>query len=359
MNGKKPSPDGALPTRIIDAWGFIEGYVAPDWIIDGVLQRGRLYACTSLTAHGKTAVWLYNACMIASGLPIGPHRTQKADVLILQGENPDDLRGRLIAMSQDPEIDTFPFILPGHFPIGPEHILRIRGELLEVGIKELGLVILDTAASFFPFEEENSNVQNGEYARERLRPLTQLPGGPAVVALCHPVKGAAKDNLAPRGGGAFLNELDGNFTLWSEVLGQTTTLHWQDKIRGPDFTPLNYRLKSTPLERYTDNFGNPPFSVTASPMTEDAVASQTASNLINQNHVLSTLRDNPSFSMGDVARALGWIDPVGQPQKYKVDRLIKTLAKDKLVYQPRTGGRWVLTQKGKELNLGARGNGHA
>ena len=353
----KSQQSQAHSTRVVDARWFTEDYVAPDWIIAGVLQRGRLYACTSLTAHGKTAVWLYNACMIASGLNIGPHRTQKSDVLILQGENPDDLKGRLIAMQQNDAIDTFPYILPGHFPIGPEHILRIRSECQENALN-LGLVILDTAASFFPFEEENSNVQNGEYARERLRPLTQLPGNPAVVALCHPVKGAAKDNLAPRGGGAFLNELDGNFTLWSEVLGQTTTLHWQDKIRGPDFTPINYRLTSTPLDGYLDNFGNPPLSVTASPISEDAVATQAASNLINQNHVLATMRDNPNFSMADIARALSWIDPNGQPQKYKVDRLIKKLAKDKLVFQPRTDGRWMLTPKGKEVNLG-RGNGHA
>ena len=247
-----------------------------------------------------------------------------------------------------------PTSCPAISPIGPEHILRIRSECQENALN-LGLVILDTAASFFPFEEENSNVQNGEYARERLRPLTQLPGNPAVVALCHPVKGAAKDNLAPRGGCAFLNELDGNFTLWSEVLGQTTTLHWQDKIRGPDFTPINYPLTSVALDGYLDNFGNPPFSVTALPMSEDAVASQTASNLINQNHVLVTLRDNPAFSMADIARALGWLDPLGQPQKYKVDRAMKDLARDKLVHQPRTGGKWMLTPKGREMNLGSLG----
>ena len=345
---KSSDSQGRSLARIREGRIFTEDYEAPDWIIDGVLQRGRLYACTSLTAHGKTAVWLANACAVANARYIGAHRTCQSDVLILQGENPDDLKGRLIAMQQQNDnFDFLPYIMPGHVPLGPEHILRLRGECQELALK-LGLVIVDTAASFFPFEEENNNVQNGEYARDRLRPLTQLPGDPAVVVLCHPTKGAAKDNLVPRGGGAFLNELDGNFTLWSEALGQTTSMHWQDKIRGPDFSPINYRLRSVPLQGYNDNFGNPPFSVIAESISEDAAASAAASNLINQNQVLRTMRDNPTFSMADIARALGWLDPLGQPQKYKVDRAIAVLARDKLVHQPRTGGKWIITQKGRD-----------
>ena len=50
--------------------------------------------------------------------------------------------------------------------------------------------------------------------------------------LCHPVKNAAKDNLLPRGGGQFLNELDANLTLWGGA-GQieTTVLHWHVEKR--------------------------------------------------------------------------------------------------------------------------------
>ena len=75
-----------------------------------------------------------------------------------------------------------------------------------------------------------------------------------MVALCHPVKNAHRSNLLPRGGGAFLNELDGNLTLWSES-GEVTELHWQGKIRGPDFSPLGYRLRPTPTGSSTDAAG--------------------------------------------------------------------------------------------------------
>jgi hypothetical protein len=341
-----------FPRPIFEARWFTDDYLAPDWIIDGVLQRGRLYACTSLTSHGKTAVWLYNACMIANGSPVGTHRTWKSDVLIMQGENPDDLKGRLLAMQQTTTLDWLPYVMPGHFALALDEIDRIHHQCEHLALK-LGLVIVDTAASFFPFDEENSNVQNGNYARGCLRPLTKLPGDPAVVVLCHPVKGATKDNLVPRGGGAFLNELDGNFTLWSEPpLRQTTELHWQDKIRGPDFTPINYRLKSVAVDGYHDNFGNPPFSVVASPISEDAVASFAASNLINQNHVLKTIHENPNFSFADIARALGWVGLDGEPIRHKVQRIVEQAADDKCVQQPRKGARYHLTEKGKKLVYG-------
>jgi hypothetical protein len=51
----------------------------------------------------------------------------------------------------------------------------------------------------------------------RLRPLTELPGEPSVLMLCHPTKDATEDNLVPYGGGATVNEIDGNLTLWKSA----------------------------------------------------------------------------------------------------------------------------------------------
>jgi hypothetical protein len=85
-----------------------------------------------------------------------------------------------------------------------------------------------------------------------LRLLTSCEGNPAVLVLCHPVKSAAKDNLLPRGGGAFLNEVDANLTLWAEVQGETSTLHWQGKIRGADFRPVNLSLKQVKPDKLRD-----------------------------------------------------------------------------------------------------------
>jgi hypothetical protein len=47
-----------------------------------------------------------------------------------------------------------------------------------------------------------------------------LPGKPACVVNCHPAAGASKDisrdSCVPRGGSAFLNEIDTNLSVWAE-----------------------------------------------------------------------------------------------------------------------------------------------
>ena len=66
------------PGRILSGAAFVARHKPPVWLIDGVIQRGRLYSCTSLTGHGKTAVWLYAACMIHIGRDFGPLATYSA-----------------------------------------------------------------------------------------------------------------------------------------------------------------------------------------------------------------------------------------------------------------------------------------
>ena len=48
------STDAPKPGRILTGADFIARHVPPVWLIDGIVQRSRLYACTSLTGHGKT-----------------------------------------------------------------------------------------------------------------------------------------------------------------------------------------------------------------------------------------------------------------------------------------------------------------
>ena len=104
-------------------------------------------------------------------------------------------------------LNTLPFVFPHAFPMTEQETLVLR-QHIEALNTPLALIIGDTAASYFPGDDENSNVQAGNYGRT-LRTLTSCPGNPAVVVLSHPTKNAAHDNLIPRGGGAFLNELDG------------------------------------------------------------------------------------------------------------------------------------------------------
>lgn len=330
--------------RILTGGSFIASFVAPDWRIGGIVQRGRLYACTSRTGHGKTSVWLYNACMIQSGRKVGHLETEPGNVLILAGENPEDLKARMLGMTRAFNLDPkqLPFVLPATFPLTENEAEALRRDIAALGVP-FALIIGDTAASFFPGDNENDNVQAGQYGRT-LRTLTACDGNPAVVALCHPIKNASSDSLLPRGGGAFLNEVEGNLTLWSDQVGETTTLHWQGKIRGPDFDALTYRLKKVETGRQHKN-GHQIETIVAQPIDDIEAGQQAAQTRANEDAVLAKLRDCPNWSMADIARSLGWIDDNDKPERWRVQRAIKSLAEDRLVRNFRS--KWRITDAGK------------
>jgi hypothetical protein len=349
--GKKRRSNGPdprnQPKRILTGADFIARHVPPVWLIDGIVQRSRLYACTSLTGHGKTAVWLFNACMIHAGRMIGQLDVSLGNVLILAGENPADLEARMIGMARafNLPLNRLPYVLPGGFPLTEEEADALKRDIAGLGVP-LALIVGDTASSFFPGDDENSNVQIGAYART-LRGFTECDGHPAVVVLSHPIKNASQGNLLPRGGGAFLNELDGNLTIWSDSPGEVTEMHWQGKIRGPDFSPVGFRMRSVPTG-LTDEKDRPEMTIIAEPMSEEAVADHTKQTLANEDVVLRALRDHPEWSYAQIAREAGWVDENGQPMKPRVQRAIRSLAEDKLIVQPRKGARWELTEKGEK-----------
>jgi len=349
MSGTGPGawvPPSSQPSRIKTGADFVKNHKPPEWLIDGIVQGGRLYACTSLTGHGKTAVWLFNACMIQAGRMVGSLDVTKGNVLILAGENPEDLAARMLGMARDYNLRAadLPYVLPGAFGMDEDAIDRLKLEIGALGV-DLCLIIGDTAASFFPGEDENNNVEAGDYAR-RLRTLTECPGNPAVIVLCHPTKNAATDNLLPRGGGAFLNELDCNLTLWSTVPGEVTALHWHGKIRGPDFPTLSYKIipARTGLK---DGKGRDEMTVVVEPLDESSAANQTKQRLSNEDAILRQISEHPGRSQAEMAREAGWIDAAGQPERYRVHRAIAALKADKLISQPRMGGGWKLTKSGE------------
>ena len=347
--GTKPgSPDNVIrlrKSRVLRGAVFMQAYEPPDWLVQGIVQNGRLYACTSLTGHGKTAVWLHIACMIQASRYVGSIETDPGNVLILAGENPQDLQARMHGMAREFGLteEQMPYVLPGNFPMTPEEAEALQQEIADMGIP-FCLIIGDTAASFFPGDEENSNTQNGDYART-LRTFTEVPGKPALIALCHPTKHADRYNLLPRGGGAFLNELDGNLTLWSAELAETTTLHWFGKIRGPDFKPIEFGLRSVKTG-YVDKKKRPVMTIIAEPMSDEEAADRAQTLSAEEDAVLIALRDHPQWNMSDIARDRGWIDGVGDPLNWKVGRICQRMAEAKMVEKHRKRGHWKITETG-------------
>ena len=84
-------------------------------------------------------------------------------------------------------------------------------------------------------------------------------------------------------------------------------------------------------------------------MTEEAIADHGKQLLATENAVLIALRDHPNWSLNEVARDRGWVGDNEVPDKKKVLRLVRQLADDKLVEQPRKGAPWQITEKGRNV----------
>src|SRR3990167_3835769 len=136
-----------------------------------------------------------------------------------------------------------------HFVSGAPRLSEIAERITTeatAGGHDLALVVVDTSAATFEGDDENSNVHAIEHAK-RMRSLTLLRGGPTVLVLTHPTKRATADDLIPRGGGAFLAEIDGN--LCARKSDSAVEVHWAGKFRGMDFAPMMFQLSTVPAPR--------------------------------------------------------------------------------------------------------------
>lgn len=339
---------GSASNKLIQSSGeFVANFQPPDYLIDGVIQRRYVYSLTSPTGRGKTSVVLRIAAHASLGTSLAGREIEQVRVLMFVGENPDDVRMRWIklceVMGQDPN-DLQVSFLPGIQPLSVAATRRqIEREVAKIG--DVGLVIVDTSAAYFEGVDENSNVQMGVHAR-LMRSLVNLPGGPSVIVTTHPVKNASNDNLLPRGGGAYLNEMDGNLVLYQRG-DMVVALHWQGKHRGPEFEYIHFKIEPGTTEKLKTTKGKPVWTVTARPIS-DAEASRMEdrgqSRLVS---LLQAIKAKPAASLMEFAVQLGWVTKGGQPSKSEVHRVMKTLLDANLVSV--SGKVRTVTKAGDEM----------
>jgi hypothetical protein len=338
-----PSPTTPAGPLIVSSAGFLAGFVPPDYLIDGILQKRFCYSITAPTGTGKTVIALMLSVHVALGRNIGDAFVEKGRVLYLAGENPDDIRMRWLAAADklrfDPDTIDVNF-LPGVFKIS-EIGARIHAEVTKIG--PVALVVVDTSAAYYEGDDENANVQMGVHAR-RLRELVKLPGQPCVLVACHPVKNATADNMVPKGGGSFLNEVDGNLTCTK--IDSVVTLHWQGKYRGPDFAPLPFELHTVTTDRLRDSKGRLIPSVVATPLSDKERGEADARSRKDEDDVLLMIAGGDRRSQTDIAMLLNWTTKDGKPYRARVQRGAERLKKSKLVTVER--GSYALTPKGKK-----------
>jgi AAA domain/Bifunctional DNA primase/polymerase, N-terminal len=334
----------SLPKRLLQSSAqFTGSFVPPDPLISGILQRCFIYALTGHTGRGKTAIALLFAAHVALGRRLGDLDVEKGRVLILAGENPTDAKMRWIALSQQMQFDRNEIDVhwvEGVFKIS-QGLEQIRREVQELG--GVDFIIIDSSAAFFEGDDENNNKQQGVHAK-RLRDLTELPGGPCVLVLSHPPKNAGDDNLQPRGGGSYVAEMDGNLTVTKDDMA--VELHWQTKLRGPDFAPVNFLLRSVTHEELKDTKGRLIPAIVAEYLSDTAQEEMTKASRCDEDLALQALASNPRASFAELAASLGWYAKNGKPNRTKAQRTLGRLQRDKLIKKDR--GRYEFTEKGQK-----------
>lgn len=340
-------PTDPLPDLIKTSAEFVRDFVPPEYLLDGVLQKRFCYSFTAQTGVGKTTVAMLISAHVADGRSLGTLDVAKGTVLYFAGENPTDIQMRWLGLTQEMKMDPATadvHFIPGAVPLSTV-AARITAEVVAKGLQP-ALVVVDTAAAYFEGDDENSNTQAVEHAR-RMRSLTDLPGGPCVLILCHPTKRATEDDLIPRGGGAFLAEVDGNIALQKRESLVVASV--QGKFRGREFSPLSFELKTVHHPVLKDARGRDIPTVIARPIDEADKQQMAATSRRHEDMLLKAIFEHPGASLRALAAALKWVDGKQQPNAMKVSRAADVLAREKLIQKHR--GSWQCTSAGeKELN---------
>lgn len=336
---------------IMSKAAFLACYGKPaDFLIDDMLIKGYIYALTGQTGHAKTAVALLLARLVASSdqnASLGVRKIAKGRVVYFVGENPDDVSMRIKgsdAVRRDIAEDDDIAFVPGIFDI-ERMMAALDADTKAHG--KISLVIVDTSAAYFLGNEELSNTQMGSYARV-LRKLTTLPGHPCVLVLCHPIKHVIEPSqLLPRGGSAYLNEMDGNLTLWRIADDMVQLDH--TKLRGTTpFQPISFQLKPIKTPTLVDAKGRQISTIEAVMVSTKEEEAAQDRDTEDENRVITAMLKLPEGSLADWAEHLHWSDGNNAPYRMRVQRIINRLDKEKPRLVKKQRKQWVLTDEGKE-----------
>jgi hypothetical protein len=335
--GQKSEKNKKPAIAILSSSRFLSTWAPQCFLWKGIIEEGRLLTMCGPTGTGKTAIGLLMALAIARGQELAGRRTRQAGVLFLAGENPTDVKTRWkTALGRemiDPDTVDVHFV-EGRFNI-EEQLDAIHAHLTT---HPTGLVIPDTLQAFFDGDDSNSNDQM-KAAAFGFREITKA--GPAVLIPAHPKKGASRDNNVPYGGGALLNEVDGNISLWGSQA--CVELHWCGKFRG-SFDPVHFALDVCQMPDVLDLDGDPITTVIARAIGGDEA--ETQEEVLNGELIclLAAIRDNPGASIERLGTACAPMAGLPGWSRSNTDRRLKALIARGLI--EKSLGKVVLTAKG-------------
>jgi hypothetical protein len=243
------------------------------------------------------------------------------------------------------EADVNVWFVPGSFAIS-DKVMRERIVQANKDHGPFDLIIVDTSAAFFLGDDDNVNPQMLAHTK-MLRGLIDLVGGnPCVIVTSHPVKNWTRENMVPRGGGAFLNEMDGNLTCMKIEGTMIAELHWCGKFRGPEFNAVPFRLEVGTCSKLKDSKGRDVWTVIAHQISREERDKVEKKVTEDTDRLLEAIGEMPDGSLADWAELCGFYMKNGEPYKMMVSRLVQSLERGKLI--KKYGTKWVLTKAGKQ-----------
>ena len=208
-----------------------------------MFMSGSLYTLTATTGTGKTAFLTTTVLAGVTGRDLLGLKVQRGRYAICTAENPDGAKMRLSVACFHWNIDMDAVgadLIISDNRVRPEEICEYLQEEARRG--PFTGIFIDTWQAFFDGQNASNPTEAVNFTR-RFRPLTFLPGSPAVIVCAHPNKGASNDELIPSGGGSILNEIDGNLILAMQPNGLIEN-GWQGKFRGFHFEPRLFRIEN-------------------------------------------------------------------------------------------------------------------
>jgi hypothetical protein len=332
----------AKPHKFYSLSEFAAQFKPLSYIIDGLIAAGTLYTLRAPTTHGKTAFLIALSFANAAGRKdIIGIEARTVRVAYLSFENPDGVRMRMMAAAHKLGIDMNALgdklmICPAS--VSPEETVEALSGLSNGG-GAFGLVIVDTLQAAFDGDDFNNNKQVLDFVR-RFRPVTALPGARAVIIAAHLVKNPERKDLVPYGGGAILNEIDGNLTLWNDGNGNVE-LHWQRKWRGLDFDPKSFTIELHEPPTVRDDKGRSVRLPVLRPLSAADMARRKIEIADTKDAVLVAILRNPAGTME------AWATAVGR-NRSNVSRALRDLRDKGSKFVTEVGGKWVLTPKGRK-----------
>jgi hypothetical protein len=335
-----PTGDDRPKPRFRTLKQFCAEYQPIAEVIAGVLVSGSLYTMTATTGTGKTALMVTTALAGASGRDLLGRKVKQGRYAFCTAENPDGVRMRFAVGCFHWNIDQAAIdrdLLISDNRVRPEEICEYLTREAEHG--PFTGIFIDTWQAFFDGQNANNPTEAVNFTK-RFRPLTSLPGAPAVVIAAHPNKNASNDDLIPSGGGSTLNEVDGNLALAMQPSG-LIELDWQGKFRGYHFEPQLFRIDKLSSPDIVDVEGRQIFIPIMLPASvEEAEARETAIAK-REVRLLRAISDNPSASMTELASK-------ADIKRGSISRALTRLAKERPKLIENNLGKWRVTKAGKQ-----------